>query len=433
MQDVTERRRAQDADAFLAEASRVLSSSLDYEATLAALAQAAVPALADWCAVDMLADPTSDEWPPRVERLAVVHQDPAKVEWARELAKRQPPDWEANTGLARVLRDGVTEFYPRIDEQVLAATVRTPEQLELVRELSLAAAILVPLVARGRTLGAFTLVMAESGRHYADADRRLAEDLGQRAAIAVDNARLYREAERARLEAENANRAKSDFLATMSHELRTPLNAIGGYTELLEMGLRGPLNAQQHADLERIRRSQEHLLALINAVLNFARLEAGHVTFELVDFRVDELLQQAVELVLPQARARQIELPPAACAPVVAHADPDKVRQVVLNLLSNALKFTSVGGTVSVTCERVEEMVSIRVRDTGIGISAENLQQVFDPFVQVGRSLSSPTEGAGLGLAISRDLARAMDGELTADSVSGEGSTFTLTLPLGQD
>jgi signal transduction histidine kinase len=314
----------------------------------------------------------------------------------------------------------------------VAAAARSPEELERVRALQLSAVIIVPLIARGRTLGALTLVMAESGRHYDEADLRLAEDLGQRAAVAVDNARLYREAERARLEAEAANRAKSDFLATMSHELRTPLNAIGGYTELMAMELRGPLTAHQRDDLERIRRSQAHLLALINAVLNFARLEAGHVTFEPADFRVDELVRETVELMEPQARARSLTLSPAEGCELVAHADADKVRQVVLNLLSNALKFTPAGGEVSVWCEPVEEgrRAAIHVRDTGIGIAADQLDQVFDPFVQVGRSLSAPTEGAGLGLAISRDLARAMGGELTVESAPGAGSTFTLTLPV---
>jgi len=432
IQDVTDRRRSQDASGFLAEASRVLASSLEYEATLATLAAAAVPVLGDWCAVDMLADPTTDEWPPRVERLAVVHQDPAKVEWARRMEGEQLPDWSAPTGLPRVLREGVTEFYPVVTDEMVVASANTPEELERVRALQLSAVIIVPLIARGRTLGALTLVMAESGRHYDEADLRLAEDLGQRAAVAVDNARLYREAERARREAEAANRAKSDFLATMSHELRTPLNAIAGYTELMAMELRGPLTAQQRDDLERIRRSQAHLLALINAVLNFARLEAGHVTFEPTDFRVDELVRETVELMEPQARARALELSPAEGCELVAHADADKVRQVVLNLLSNALKFTQAGGTVTVRCEPADEgrLAAIHVSDTGIGIAAEQLGQVFDPFVQVGRSLSTPTEGAGLGLAISRDLARAMGGDLTVRSAPGEGSTFTLVLPV---
>jgi PAS domain S-box-containing protein len=432
MQDVTERRRSQDASGFLAEASRVLASSLEYEATLAALAAAAVPVLGDWCAVDMLADPTADEWPPRLERLAVVHQDPEKVEWARRMEGEQRPDWGAATGLPRVLREGVTEFYPMVTDEMVVASAKSLEELERVRALQISAVIIVPLIARGRTLGALTLVMAESGRHYDDADLRLAEDLAQRAAVAVDNARLYREAERARLEAEAANRAKSDFLATMSHELRTPLNAIGGYTELMAMELRGPLTAHQRDDLERIRRSQAHLLALINAVLNFARLEAGHVTFEPADFRVDALVRETVELMEPQARARSLALTPGEGCELVAHADADKVRQVVLNLLSNALKFTPAGGEVSVWCEPVEDgrRAAIHVRDTGIGIAAEQLDPVFDPFVQVGRSLSAPTEGAGLGLAISRDLARAMGGELTVRSAPSAGSTFTLTLPV---
>ncbi|HWJ23346.1 MAG TPA: ATP-binding protein [Gemmatimonadaceae bacterium] len=234
----------------------------------------------------------------------------------------------------------------------------------------------------------------------------------------------------ARAEAETANAAKNTFLATMSHELRTPLNAIGGYAELIEMGIRGPVTAAQREDLARIRRSQQHLLGLINDVLNFAKLDAGVVRFDLAEVAIAEALAAAEPMVAPQMAAKGLRFAlPAWDDTAAVRADPEKLRQVLLNLLGNAIKFTDRGGEISIACDVGPTMVQLAVRDTGIGIPAERLQSIFEPFVQVDRRLSRPNEGVGLGLAISRELARGMGGELTATSTEGVGSTFVLTLP----
>ena len=238
------------------------------------------------------------------------------------------------------------------------------------------------------------------------------------------------EAEAARAEAEAASRAKSEFLAVMSHELRTPLNAIGGYAELMEMGIRGPVTAQQREDLGRIQRSQRHLLGLVNEVLNYAKLESGAVRYDPADVVLCEALAAAEGLIAPQARAKGLALAAAECpADLAVRADPEKLRQVLVNLLSNAVKFTDRGGRITVACAADGPRVRIAVRDTGIGIPAEQIERVFEPFVQVRADLTRTAEGTGLGLAISRDLARGMGGELTAESTPGAGSTFTLTLP----
>jgi signal transduction histidine kinase len=262
--------------------------------------------------------------------------------------------------------------------------------------------------------------------------------------LAVDIARLVAEALEARRaadaaraeavaaqeKAEAASRAKSEFLAVMSHELRTPLNAIGGYAELIELGVHGPVTPEQRADLARLQKSQRHLLGLINGVLNYSRVEAGAVQYAVQDVPLAEALAACEAMTAPQFSARRIAFESAACDPALrVRADPEKLQQVVLNLLTNALKFTEPGGRVTLGCAAGIGTVAVTVTDTGHGIDADQLGRVFEPFVQVDARLTRPHQGVGLGLAISRDLARGMGGDLTVESTPGVGSTFTLALP----
>ena len=260
-----------------------------------------------------------------------------------------------------------------------------------------------------------------------DVERLLAESKQ----VLAETERARADAEAARGEAEAANRAKGEFLAVMSHELRTPLNAIGGYAELLEMGIRGAVTDQQRDDLRRIQASQRHLLGLINEVLNYAKLETGAVHYDIVDVRLREALAVAEALVAPQARAKGLTLTIAnSPLSLTVRADEEKLRQIIINLLSNALKFTGNGGQIEITCAAAGANAFVRVSDTGVGIPADKLDMIFEPFTQVRSDLTRLHEGTGLGLAISRDLARGMSGELTVQSALGLGSVFTLSLPI---
>ena len=229
---------------------------------------------------------------------------------------------------------------------------------------------------------------------------------------------------------EAASRTKSEFLATMSHELRTPLNAIGGYAELIDMGVAGPITDEQRSYLARIRGSQQHLLAIINDLLNYSRTEAGQVTYDIQRVALHDVVDREIPMILPQATAKSMTVVHGPCSEdVCAWADLQKVEQIVLNLLSNAVKFTPEGGRVTLSCARQQAEATITVSDTGPGVPPDKFEEIFEPFVQLGRSLTSRQEGTGLGLAISRDLARAMRGDLRVQNGPQGGAVFTLVLP----
>jgi PAS domain S-box-containing protein len=349
-------------------------------------------------------------------------------------ADGMPPDVEAEwkrfsidapTPLSYVARTGIALYLESAGDWM----EHFPELSRLADSVGHRANAVVPLVIGGASMGALGIAF-EQERHFSEEERSFAMTLGRQCSLALERARLLESERAARSEADAANQVKTQFLATMSHELRTPLNAIGGYAELLELGIHGPVTEAQRDVLNRIQRSQHHLLSLINNVLNLVKLDTHHVSYDLSTVSLSTVLEFVAEATGPQLRAKHLRYDTSACSRELAvRADPEKLRQVLLNLLSNAIKFTDEGGSIAIACGADRNTVRIHVKDTGIGIAAEQQEKIFEPFVQVDRRLNRPMEGTGLGLAISRELARGMGGELTVESRTGEGTTFTLSLP----
>jgi len=402
---------------LLAEASTLLASSLDYETTLKQVAQLAVPDLADWCGVDMLGEDDS------IKRLAVAHTDPAKVEWAKELQRRYPPDPNEERGVPNVLRTGRSEIYTDIRDEMLVEAARDDEHLRIMREIGFTSAMIVPLSVHGRIFGAIIFVTAESGRRYDSTDLAFAEDLGRRAAVAIENARLYRDAQ-------ESNRLKDEFLATVSHELRTPLTAMLGWAHMLRAGHLDERSAA-HA-LETIERNARSQAQLIDDLLDVSRIITGKLRLDLRQVDPGFFVESAIEAVRPAADAKEIRIQKvseAGVAPVAG--DPVRLQQVVWNLLSNAIKFTPRGGVVRVSLGMADSHVEIVVSDNGVGIGSDFLPHVFDRFRQADMSTTRHHGGLGLGLSIVRHLVELHGGTVEAESAGeGRGASFVVKLPV---
>ena len=414
--------RASDRASYLAKVSRDLAFSLDDDATRDTVRQVTLPRPGTWSIVDVV------ESNGEIRRLPVVHPDPVKQSLAQLLvpaAAVPKPEDRYDTDAGR------RQFTAGDAAPALMLAAHGEVNLEILREIGFGALLVVPLIVRARIQGTITFVSREGDAPFAAEEISLATDVGARCAMALDNARMYREADALRRAAESANESKSEFLSRMSHELRTPLNAIGGFTELLDMGIEGPVSEVQRVWLSRIKANQQHLLSLISDILNFARIESGRVDYRMAEVALEPLLMEVASMLSVTIAQKHLTVrsPPAEPC-VVAWADPDRVRQIILNLMMNAVKYMRVdGGTITLESECVGDLALVRVMDTGPGIPAEQLESIFEPFVQLTSGLTERQGGVGLGLAISRDLARAMGGDLTAESTVNVGSRFSLSLP----
>ncbi len=414
---------AEDRATLLSESSAALSASLDPATTLRTVSRLVVPRFADWCIVDLVG---RDDRP---ERVAVSAAGPETEALLSEL-QRYAPDWGSSQPAAQVLRTRTTLHIPEVTDETLVSTARDERHLAIMRKLHPRSAIAVPMVTRQRIVGAITLARATPGETYSDADVALAEELARRAALAVDNATLYSEADQARAQAESANRAKDEFLAVLSHELRTPMNAVYGWARMLQMGQIDAATTPRALDA--IVRNAHVQLQLIDDLLDVSRIISGKMRLDIRPVDIHRVLDAALDAVRPAADAKGLRLQslidPGA-GPL--NGDPDRLQQVVWNLLMNAVKFTPRDGRIQLTLQRVNSHVEIVVSDTGSGIREELLPVIFDRFKQGESGTTRNQGGLGIGLALVRHLVELHGGSVTAESPGeGKGATFRVKLPL---
>ncbi|MBO0350185.1 PAS domain S-box protein [Phormidium pseudopriestleyi FRX01] len=417
--DITERRQAELRQYFLAEVSSVLASSLDYPTTLTSLANLVVPTIADYCVIYIVEDAG------QISGLAMAHTDRTKEALLRQMEQHYPLDLNHEDGIVQVVSSGKPILIPALTEEMRVAAARDPEHLRLMRELGCQSCTIVPLVARGRILGAISFAIAESGRRYQGEDLMLAEELARRAGFAIDNARLYRESQ-------EANQMKDEFLAVVSHELRTPLNAMLGWAQLLRTRKFDEVTTERA--LETIERNARVQTQLIEDLLDVSRILRGQVALSLQPVDLSVAIALAIESLRPSAEAKQIELIQNVKKSVgVVSGDINRIQQVVWNLLSNAIKFTPSEGRVEVRLKRSHNLAILEVVDTGMGIAPDFLPFVFERFRQADSTTTRSYGGLGLGLAIVRHLLEMHGGSIRAYSEgTGKGATFTVTLPLLQ-
>jgi len=420
------RARAESAErraTLLSESSAILSSSLESATTLRTVSQLVVPRFADWCIVDLVTRENT------LERVAVSAAGAESDALLAEL-QRYAPDWASSQPSAEAIRSRRTVVIPEVTEDTLVSTARDDQHLAIMRRLRPYSALAVPMTTRSGVIGAITLVRTTQGRQYDAADVEMAEELARRAALAVDNATLYSEAEQARALAEGANRAKDEFLAVVSHELRTPMNAVYGWARMLQMGQID--SATTPRALDAIVRNAHVQLQLIDDLLDVSRIISGKMRLDIRPVDLHPVLESALDAVRPAADAKGLRLQslvdPSA-GPL--NGDPDRLQQVVWNLLMNAVKFTPRDGRIQLALQRVGSHLEIVVSDTGAGIKPELLPVIFDRFKQ-GESGSTRNKGGlGIGLALVRHLVELHGGSVTAESAGeGQGATFRVKLPL---
>ncbi len=420
--NVSAKRAEEGRTTFLAHATEELNSSLDYRIALSTVARLAVPAIADWCAVDILHEG-------EVTRLAVAHIDNDKIERVQELERRYPSDRNASSGVYQILRTGQPEMIEEIPIKLLEASAQDEEHKRRILELGLRSYIGVPLKRGGETFGVITLAMAESKRNYNGRDFALAKDLAVRASLAVENARLFGDAENARQQAESANKIKDEFLAMLGHELRNPLAPIRSALEWM-----GRRPSEPHdREVGIIRRQVDHLVRLVDDLLDVARITNGRLEFNRHRVAISEVIDRATEMVWPasvqRAHTLHVDIQPG----LAINCDFVRISQVIANLLTNAVKYTPEGGNIWIVAQSKGSSATIQVRDDGMGIGPDTLRKVFHLFVQEPQALDRAQGGLGLGLAIVQGLVSAHGGNVSAHSDGvGRGAEFIVQLPVGQ-
>ena len=410
--DVTERRQEERRREFAAEATAILAGSLDYTTTLETVTRLAVPKIADWCAVDLLIGAS-------LERVGVAHVDPEKLAFAHEIHRRFAPELTDDYGVGAVVRTGRAELVSDVSDARLVAAIRDPELVQSIRALSMRSTMVVPMCHQGVVLGAITFVT--SSRRLEGPDLQLGEELANCAAIAIQNARLYADAQR-------NLQAREQFLAMVSHDLRNPLQLMMMKTSLLEERLSKREAAVGPEDLQTIKRAGRRMDRLIGDLLDFARIDEGQLQVDCKPHDADELLAQAVDALASLGASKSIRaLREGSARGVTVICDRERVLQLFENLISNAVKFTPEGGTVTIGVDRRDDELVFCVSDDGPGISEADREHLFDRYW---RAREKNREGLGLGLFIAKGIAEAHGGRIWVESTRGQGASFSFTLPL---
>lgn len=415
LRDITEQKQHEISLTYLAEASKILSSSLDYKTTLKNVVKLAVPKIADWASIDILTDD-------KLEQLAIAHVNPQKVKWAKELRKKNPVDLQSDTGLAKVLRTGVTEYYPNISDKMLASSVKNKEQLENLRQVGLSSVIIAPLCIDNKPIGAITLVSAESKWHYTKADVAIAQELAQRAALAIENARLYAQSQK-------AVSVRDDFISIASHELKTPLTSLKMYTQVLQKQLEKKGEVKLSSYLIKMSNQIDNLSSLVRDLLDVSRLEHGELEFREENFNLSELTKEVVFQMQPLSPRHKITLT-GEDHKYIVHGDRYRLYQVLINFLTNAVKYSPQADKVDVSIKKNGNSVTVYVQDFGIGIDAKYQQNIFKRFYRVNDQDEKTYPGLGLGLYITFEIIKRHGGKVKVESTKGKGSVFSFSLPL---
>jgi PAS domain S-box-containing protein len=413
-EDVSEQKRDEETLRFLSEVGRQLAESIDYETTLDQISRLAIPGIADWFVVDLLREG-------ELASVVVAHSDLAKVKLAKELRRQFPPRRDGERGVAKVLREGRPELIEDISDQLLVGTAMSDEHLRMMRELGMRSAMIVPLSVGGRIIGTASFISTKSGRHFQNSDLEVAQGLADRAALAIENARLFREAE-------TAIRLREEVLAIVSHDMRNPLSSINMAAAML---FKNDPDARTRKQVEVILRATGRMDRLIGDLLDMASIQAGRLAVERKTQDIGSIIAEAVEIAEPlatmnrQELSSQIDTGAARCS-----VDRERILQLLANLLGNAKKFCPVGGAITVRAVVKGHAVECGVSDTGPGIPEQDVPHIFDPWWS---AKHAQKKGVGLGLYISKGIVGAHDGRIWAENRSGSGVTFYFTLPLANE
>lgn len=415
--DVTDEKQTESYRQFFAEASKILSFSLDYQTTLNNIAQIAIPTFGDWCSVDMLQSDGS------IKLVALAHKDPKKVSWAKKLREQNPSNINDKQGAALAIKTGKSQFYPVIDYKALEKTLKNKKSLELAKKLGLKSVMIIPIFSAHSPIGAISFVTDESSRTYTTEDLSMAEELAERASLAIDNARLFRSEER-------AVAAREEFISIASHELKTPITSIKAFTQILKQKLRGKVEPDTLKMLDRTEGQIERLITLIRELLDITKIQAGKLSFSEEYLDLFRLVTEIVNDFQLINKSHEISLEGSGTYNVLG--DKDRLGQVINNLISNAIKYSPNKKKIVITLTSDKNSVTVQVQDFGIGIDKASLPRVFERFFRGSNSESGSLSSLGLGLYISAEIIRRHHGQIWVQSKKGQGSTFFFQLPLAE-